>query len=99
MEEIRLEPCPFCGKNTGEVTTAKELEYCKKFEEETCPCFDYGESNCYLYTVVCNYHNGGCGATSGYFTDRDKAIMRWNRRNECWRDKDMVTFMEERGLG
>ena len=93
-----LLPCPFCGRSVAELTTAKELEYCKKFEEDTCPCFEFGEATCNLYTVVCNYQIGGCGATSGYFTDRDKAIMRWNTRGESWRGKDFVTFMEERGL-
>lgn len=99
MSEIKFEPCPFCGCNVAILTTAKELEYCKKFEDEECACFEFGEGNCNLYTVVCNYQEGGCGASCGYFTDSEKAIKRWNTRGVNWRSKNFVKFMENRGLG
>ena len=83
-----LRECPFCGKRVSELTTAKELEDCAHFEDlEKCPCYDPIEEgqSCKLYTVVCNYMRGGCGAISGYFTDPEKAILRWNTRGESWR--------------
>ena len=78
-----LKSCPFCGKNVAEVTNAKELETCKKFESEDC-CYEEND-RCGLYTVVCNYLKGGCGATSGYFSQEEMAIERWNTRGEAWR--------------
>ena len=84
MNELR--ECPFCGKTVSELTTAKELEDCAHFEDlEKCPCHNPIDEKCKLYTVVCNYMRGGCGAISGYFTDPDKAILRWNTRGESWR--------------
>ena len=32
--------------------------------------------------VVCNMHEGGCGASSGYYDSAEKAIAAWNRRAE-----------------
>lgn len=84
-----LRECPYCGKKVAELITAKDLEECKHFEDDECPCFEYFEGNhCTLYTVVCDYQKGGCGATSGYFVDKDKAIRRWNARGESWRNGD-----------
>lgn len=78
-------PCPFCGESVAEVTNARELEECTKFESEECDCFEDNENPCRLFTVVCNYHKGGCGCTSGWFTNRDQAIKRWNERGISWR--------------
>lgn len=84
MEDLR--ECPYCGKSVAMVTNARDLEECRKFEdEENCPCFEDYSNPCRLYTVVCDYHEGGCGATSGWFTNREKAIERWNTRGVSWR--------------
>lgn len=32
--------------------------------------------------VVCNVHEGGCGASSGYYDSEAKAIAAWNRQAE-----------------
>lgn len=81
MEELR--ECPFCGKKVAELSNAKELEYCAKFEE--CDCFESDDTSCQLWTVVCNYNEGGCGCCSGWFADKEKAIKRWNDRGISWR--------------
>lgn len=86
MEELK--ECPYCGKRVAVLSNAKELEYCKHFDDEACECFEDVDSKyqpCTLWTVVCNYHDGGCGASSGWFTDKEKAIKRWNTRGESWR--------------
>lgn len=85
MSEI-LRECPFCGESVAEPITAKELEDCAHFEDlKKCPCYESIDEPCKLWTVVCNYSKGGCGAISGYFTDKEKAIFRWNTRGESWR--------------
>ena len=33
-----------------------------------------------FYYVVCNYNNGGCGASSGICTTEEEAVWVWNRR-------------------
>lgn len=76
----KLKPCPFCGKTDSlEFTNAKELEECARFESEECPCFEQ-EPRCHCIAVVCNVHKGGCGATSGYATDIDRVVAKWNQR-------------------
>ncbi len=84
MSELR--ECPFCGLEVAEITNAKELEECRNFEDhENCPCFEDESNYCRLYTVVCNYHRGGCGCTSGWFTNAEQAIRRWNERGVSFR--------------
>jgi hypothetical protein len=72
MNEI--ERCPFCDKNVAETSNCKELEGCGHIEG--CPAT--GPYVC----VVCNMHEGGCGASSGYYDSEAKAIAAWNRRTE-----------------
>ena len=77
----KLKRCPFCGADVGIVCTAKELEKCS-FDNEI-DCVGYrvnGECTC--FTVVCDFHKGGCGATSGYAQTIEKAIAKWNVRND-----------------
>ena len=85
MSKNKLLSCPFCGRNVAEIINAKDLEYCKRFEDEECDCYEDDSNPCRLWTVVCNYLNGGCGATSGWFSDKEKAIERWNTRGKSWR--------------
>ena len=77
---INLKPCPFCGNKFVELSDARELEDCMNFKE--CPeCFESSQSSCNLYIVVCSVNEGGCGASSGYYTTAEKAIETWNRRS------------------
>lgn len=79
--EIKLRECPFCGKkDTLEWTDAKELEDCRKFESEDCPCYEE-EPKCYCRAIVCSVSKGGCGASSGYATTVERVLGKWNRRN------------------
>jgi hypothetical protein len=69
-----LKSCPFCGKDVAEITNCMELGECKHFE--SCPATEP------YVCVVCNMHEGGCGASSGYYDSAEKAIAAWNRRAE-----------------
>lgn len=75
-----LKHCPFCGKSESvTLTTAKLMEDCIHFEDSECPCFKYDEP-CGAYIVVCDYTQGGCGASCGYASSKEKAIRKWNMR-------------------
>ena len=78
--DIRLLPCPFCGKTESLMfTDAKELEGCKKFEDDSCPCYEE-EPKCFCRAIVCSVSKGGCGASSGYATTVERVLEKWNRR-------------------
>ena len=72
MNEIKLKPCPFCGKiNTLTITNCVELEECKNFEG--CDFDGYK-------TICCDVNKGGCGAAAGYAKDESLMIEKWNMR-------------------
>ena len=80
--EIKLRRCPFCGADVACLSNAKELEDCKHFEDEDkCPAMKW-EEECKSVCVVCDVSKGGCGASSGYATSIEKAIAKWNIRNQ-----------------
>ena len=63
--------CPFCGKNVAGCYTLAEalLTDC-----------DYDLTH---YTVICDYSNGGCGASIGqYYKSEEEASEAWNNRVE-----------------
>ena len=69
-----IRECPFCGGTELFVGTIAECE----MQDESHP--DY-YSNSRIYTVVCDYMNGGCGASIGGGCKSEKeAIAAWNRR-------------------
>ena len=72
---MNIERCPFCGKNVAEISNCKELEGCRHFEG--CPATEP------YVCVVCNMHEGGCGASSGYYDSEAKAIAAWNCRADA----------------
>ena len=69
---MKIEKCPFCDKDVAEISNCQELEGCRHFE--SCPATEP------YVCVVCNMHEGGCGASSGYYDSEAKAIAAWNRR-------------------
>jgi hypothetical protein len=69
---MKIERCPFCGKEVAEISNCQELEGCRHFEG--CPATEP------YVCVVCNMFEGGCGASSGYYDSAEKAIAAWNRR-------------------
>ena len=71
-----LKPCPFCGGTKLFIGTIAECE----MQDKDHP--DY-ENNSRLYNVVCDYMEGGCGAsTGGSAITVEAAIKAWNRRVE-----------------
>lgn len=71
MDEIKLKPCPFCGRTD----TLIIREVSQRLDD----------TDIKQYTVICNTSgdNAGCGANCGYrhFTKQD-AIEVWNKRAE-----------------
>jgi len=74
---MKIEKCPFCGKQIAEIGNCKNMEECEHFEE--CPAVEP------YVCVVCSINKGGCGASTGYQEGVEKAIAAWNRRisTEC----------------
>ena len=77
-ENVELKPCPFCGGENIEFCTCKELEDCANYEK--CQSISFGDLQFMFYIIVCNKNKGGCGASSGYYPTKEKAIEAWNRR-------------------
>lgn len=71
MKETELKPCPFCGGETAELITCKEVN-CHNEDCESCCAM--------TIAVCCNMIKGGCGAVGGYYAEREEAIKAWNRR-------------------
>ena len=69
---MKIEKCPFCGKQIAEIGNCKNMEECEHFEE--CPAVEP------YVCVVCSINKGGCGASTGYQEGVEKAIAAWNRR-------------------
>ena len=69
---MTIEKCPFCDKDVAEISNCQESEECRHFEK--CPATEP------YVCVVCNMHEGGCGASSGYYDSEAKAIAAWNCR-------------------
>lgn len=79
--KMKLKPCPFCGKEVAEFQTVRENALCALSESEKCPAYQK-EEECIYKGIVCNIYNGGCGASTGYEWDEERAIERWNKRVE-----------------
>ena len=71
----KLRECPFCDKDVAEISNCQELEGCRHFEK--CPSTEP------YVCVVCNMHEGGCGASGGYYDSAEKAIAAWNSRADA----------------
>lgn len=56
MRKINV-PCPFCGKSVALVGSLFEIS---GGEDSSSYSYDH-------YSVVCNYNEGGCGASIGLF--------------------------------
>ena len=69
-----LKPCPFCGGTRLFVGTIAECEMQGKNHPDQ-------EFNSEHYVAVCDYSEGGCGAsTGGSARTEEEAIRAWNRR-------------------
>lgn len=74
MSEIKLKPCPFCGRETTpEICTLAEIA-CHDEDEAT----EFEQTH---FAVACNYSRGGCGASTGGICEmEEEAAEAWNRR-------------------
>lgn len=65
---VELKHCPFCGKTDAVVVTTLDM---------TGEGFVHPD----YFTVVCNVHEGGCGAEcGGQYPTEEEAAAAWNRR-------------------
>lgn len=66
-----FEPCPFCGE-TDCVGVFREDEITEELKEVS--------SAPWGWAVCCDAQHGGCGATSGYKPNKERAVAAWNWR-------------------
>jgi len=81
IDGYEVRECPFCGKiDTIDFADIKSEEMCSNcYEEDKCPHYGEYECKCGCF-VVCSHIRGGCGASSGWGSDKETAVEIWNRR-------------------
>ena len=62
---MKIKPCPFCGNTNLFVGDADTIR---------------NDGDHEYFAVCCSVTQGGCGATSGYYPYKTKAIKKWNKR-------------------
>lgn len=67
----QLQRCPFCGMDVADIVSQTEM-----MEERQEEPYEHAER----YSVVCDFHKRGCGATCGYHESVAEAVKRWNTR-------------------
>lgn len=79
--DLKLSPCPFCGKEAPIVAL---VPYNKVHHADDCDC--YNDADCH-WVVNCDAsgtssegYKGGCGATAGSGLTKQEAVEIWNRR-------------------
>lgn len=75
---IKLKSCPFCGADAAKISDAKELQKCSN--SFTCDSLYSAPVKCSYICVVCDIHDGGCGAAGGFCISEQKAAEAWNKR-------------------
>ena len=68
-----LRKCPFCGAKVAYFGTVADIE----LMDDDYPDYEWAKDH---YAVVCNYNEGGCGATTRGYATAEEAIEAWNRR-------------------
>ncbi len=63
--EPQLLPCPFCGNEKLFVGTSDEIH-------------EDGQES--VFSVCCDYNQGGCGVSNGIYKTKEEAIEKWNKR-------------------
>lgn len=64
MSEYKLKPCPFCGSSDAPRLMTR-----------------HGKNGWRdRYYVICDYEDGGCGSSSGWYHTKPEAASFWNRR-------------------
>ncbi len=68
-----MEPCPFCGNKKIFIGTIEQIDGAAHVESS-----DYNDRH---YKVVCDFSNGGCGAsTGGQHETIESAKKAWEMR-------------------
>lgn len=70
---MTLNSCPFCGKTEIVVLDANEIDEYDQDSERWVP------DPC--YAAICDFNEGGCGATGGYRPTDLEAAAAWNQRS------------------
>ena len=69
-----LLPCPFCGNHRIAVAVDNAA-------------YSLGFSATTNFQIICSVTSFGCGASSGWYNNREQATEAWNRRagkgNDC----------------
>jgi hypothetical protein len=66
-----IKACPFCGSTTAPaLLRGDEITECDENEHSD------------SWAMVCDAHDGGCGAAAGYHVNPDSAVHKWNDRAE-----------------
>lgn len=74
LNGYQLIPCPFCGGTKIWIGTIAECER----QDKKHPDYEFNSQH---YVAVCDYLEGGCGAsTGGSARTEEEAIKAWNRR-------------------
>ena len=68
MADIKLKPCPFCGRNHGLLITSIHHRLDDVIIDQWSVFCDASGDKC------------GCGASCGYYHSKEEAIRAWNRR-------------------
>lgn len=72
----QLIPCLFCGGTKIWVGTIAECE----MQDKNNPDYEFNSQH---YVAVCDYSEGGCGAsTGGSVRTKEAAIKAWDRRTD-----------------
>lgn len=75
--KYELNYCPECGKKLSQL---KACPFCEMEVARVAKEHELKSNNGRSVCVVCDVHEGGCGATGGYSLDEAEAIEKWNRR-------------------
>lgn len=67
----KLKQCPFCGFPRPKVVLLQP-DGMSRYTNK--------------FMVLCDYRDGGCGASSGWFNCPEEAGYMWNQRRRKWRD-------------
>ena len=65
---IEIKACPFCGSITPVALHTEESYSPQSGVNHT------------MYTVICDFNEGGCGSSCGYKYSKEEAIELWNNR-------------------
>lgn len=66
---MNLPSCAHCGKSVAHLCTSEEYASLQGIQTD--------DRHITSYAVVCDYQQGGCGASSGFAETKEEAIAKW----------------------